>query len=61
MTNAPPPFRIEVKVRNNRIIRAREKLGHASARSAADALGVKYESWVRYESMADTPLNVEGG
>lgn len=56
-----PAFRIEVRVRNNRIIRARERLGHASGSAAAKALGVPYHSWVNFESMKETPLNADGG
>jgi RNA polymerase sigma factor (sigma-70 family) len=55
-----PPFRIEIKVRNNRIIRAREKLGYANASEAAKALKVHYHHWVQYESMAMSPLTTDG-
>ncbi len=57
---AVPAFRIEVRVRNNRIIRARERLGHASGAAAAKALGIPYHSWVNYESMKESPLNADG-
>ena len=56
-----PAFRIEIRVRNNRIIRARERLGHASGSAAAKALGIPYHSWVNYESLKETPLNESGG
>jgi len=52
----PPEFRVEIRVRNNRLIRARERLGYKSAKAAADALNLTYGILVSYETMAETPL-----
>lgn len=50
-----PEFRVTVKVRNNRLIRAREDLG-MSAPKLAKAAGVSHGTYVRYESMSETPI-----
>jgi DNA-directed RNA polymerase specialized sigma24 family protein len=56
----PPEFRVEIRVRNNRIIRARERLGHKSAKAAAAALGLQYGHFCSYEAMTETPLKKDG-
>lgn len=55
-----PEFRVEIKLRNNRIIKARELLGYKSANEAAEKLGLSYGVFVRYESFKLSPLQVDG-
>lgn len=55
------PFRIEARLRNNRIARAREALGFASVRAAATGLGLPYQQFVRYEALADSPWSTHDG
>ena len=60
MTSQPPSYRIEMRVRNNRLIRARELLGYKSAMEAAEALKVPYHDLVTFESFAKSPLRRNG-
>lgn len=48
-------FRIDAKLRNNRIIRAREVLGYTTCAEAARALGLSYHELVKYEALAQSP------
>lgn len=47
------------RVPNRRITRARERLGHKTQRSAAAAVGVAYETFVRFEN-GQKPVDTEG-
>ena len=60
MTSQPPSYRIEMRVRNNRLIRARELLGYKSAMEAAEALKVPYHDLVTFESFTKSPLRRNG-
>lgn len=57
------PLRVVAKLRNNRLVTAREALGYATAAEAARALGLPYGILVGYECLADSPrsLRAEGG
>jgi len=61
VSEKPPSYRVEMRVRNNRIIRARELLGYTTAASAAEALKVNYHDLVSFESFAKSPLQRNGG
>lgn len=54
------PFRVRAQVRNNRMIRARERLGYASAKVAATALQVPYEALVQFEALKISPTGARG-
>lgn len=47
-------FRLQMKLRNNRLIEAREALG-LSAPKAADVIGVAYGLLIRYEALSADP------
>jgi DNA-directed RNA polymerase specialized sigma24 family protein len=49
------PFRVQAKLRNNRLIKARELLGYKSPRDAADALGLSYATILDYEGLKLSP------
>ena len=53
-------FRIEIKVRNNLLIRARER-ARLSCAMAADKIGVSYTLLNGYESLRRSPLNARSG
>lgn len=59
MSTLPPPFRLVAKLRNNRLIRAREALG-LSCPQAAKAIGVCYAALVQLEGMQESPVGVTG-
>ncbi len=48
-------FRLDMRLRNNRLITARETRGFASAKAAADALGVSYQTLNDYECLRRSP------
>lgn len=54
------PFRVSLRLHNNRMIRARERLGFASAKKAADALGISYPAYVELENFRTSPLDSQG-
>jgi hypothetical protein len=49
------PLRVVAKLRNNRLIRAREELGLMSAKAAADRFGIDYGRLVKYEGLKEDP------
>jgi DNA-directed RNA polymerase specialized sigma24 family protein len=53
-------FRVTAKIRNNRLIEAREALGYKTAREAAEKLGLPYSTLVGYETLHETPRNRRG-
>lgn len=55
------PFRVEAKLRNNRLVRARELCGYANAKAAAAASGVSYSIWIHYEALQATPWRKRAG
>jgi hypothetical protein len=55
------PFRVEMRLRNNRLIRAREALGYMTAKAAADALGLPYSDLVSYETLYVSPWSKRHG
>jgi hypothetical protein len=55
MTPPSKTFRVDARIRNNLLIKAREALGYKSASQAAQAIGVAYGCLVRYESLSDSP------
>mgnify|MGYP001565051675 CR=1 FL=1 len=58
------PFRVVARLRNNRLIRAREALGYASCRQAVEKIGVSYTTLINYESLSKSPWDErakEGG
>jgi lambda repressor-like predicted transcriptional regulator len=55
------PLRVVAKLRNNRLIRAREELGLMSAKAAADKLGVDYQMLIRYEGLKVDPWDCRRG
>lgn len=57
--NEIAPLRLISKLRNNRMIRAREYLG-MSGPQISEAIGVSYGSWVSLESLKDSPLRPNG-
>ena len=54
------PLRAVFRVKNNRIIRAREALGYSSIASACRASGIQTTSWCCLETMHDSPLRKNG-
>jgi hypothetical protein len=58
--NRDPTFRLDIRVRNNRLIRARERLGHINTAAAAKALGLCYPQLIVYESMKESPIAKDG-
>lgn len=54
------PFRITVRLHNNRIIRARERLGWKSQAEACRATGYHGSNWCALESMKDSPVDRNG-
>jgi hypothetical protein len=52
--NLGRPFRVQAKLRNNRLIKARELLGYKTTKAAADALGLNYSMLVGYEGLKET-------
>jgi len=59
--NTTKTFRVDARIRNNLLIKAREALGHKTAAEAARALGVSYISLVGYEALSDSPWRKQGG
>ncbi len=55
---SPQASRI-TRVRNRRIVEARERLGHSTMRAAAEAVGVAYETFVRFEHGDIDPLGAD--
>ncbi len=53
------PFRVIAKLRNGRLIRAREQLGIMSTRIAAEKIGIKYQTLLSFESLANAPWNTK--
>lgn len=53
------PLRLISKLRNNRMIRAREALG-MSGPQIAEAIGVSYSVWILLESLKESPLRADG-
>ena len=60
MTMAAKTFRVDAKLRNNLLIRAREALGYKNAVQAAEALGLSYPSLIGYEGLVDLPWRTNG-
>jgi RNA polymerase sigma factor (sigma-70 family) len=54
------PFRVGAKLRNNRLIKAREDLGHLTARSAATVLDLNYSVLVSFETLYSRPWTRSG-
>ena len=54
------PFRVVAKLRNNRLIKAREELG-LTTKQAAEAIGVSYSALITYESLSVSPWSKRGG
>lgn len=50
------PLRLDLKVRNNRLIKLREQL-NLKASQAAEAIGVRYELLLQYESLQQKPFS----
>lgn len=53
------PLRLISKLRNNRMILAREALG-MSGPKIAEAIGVPYSAWILLESLKESPLRADG-
>lgn len=54
------PFRIVAKLRNNRLIKAREILGYFSTRIAADTIGIAYPTLLDFEAFRRSPWGKYG-
>ncbi len=54
------PLRVEVRLRNNRLIRLREDLGYTSAKKFADWAKLSYGKYVQLENMRTSPLGKNG-
>lgn len=46
-----PAARLVVRVKNNRLIRAREEMGYTTQKAAADATGVNHQTWSGLECL----------
>ena len=57
----PKTFRVDARIRNNLLIKAREALGYYSAGSASKALGISYQPLVCYEALTYPPRSVKTG
>ena len=53
-------FRVDARLRNNLLIKAREALGFTSAASAAKALELPYPAIVQYEALSKSPWGKKG-
>lgn len=53
-------FRVVAKLRNNRLIKAREELG-LGCRQAAEQMGISYGLLIGYESLKHEPWSARGG
>lgn len=53
-------LRVDAKLRNNLLIKAREALGFQSAAEAARGLGLPYAMLVSYETLYRTPWRLDG-
>lgn len=53
----PKPLRLEVRLRNNRLIRAREAAGYATQTDAAKALGIVPNTLCNLENLKLSPWN----
>jgi RNA polymerase sigma factor (sigma-70 family) len=60
MPDQPLPFRLDIRVRNNRLIKARERLGYKSAPEAAQACGISYTTLNHLEGFKISPLQTDG-
>jgi RNA polymerase sigma factor (sigma-70 family) len=61
MTDLPPALRVQIKLSNNRLIRARERLGYKSAKEASESTKAAcYGVWVAYENFRESPLTSDG-
>lgn len=52
----PKPFRLELRLRNNRLITARERLGYKTAKAASSNLDLNYGLLCSYERMEKSPV-----
>jgi RNA polymerase sigma factor (sigma-70 family) len=57
---SPKEFRVEVRLRNNRLITYREQLG-LKPREMAERIGVSYGTLLRYEGLRKNPVAKWGG
>lgn len=48
-------LRVDLKIRNNRLIELREKMGLSPAQAAKQA-GITYQLWLQYESLSHNPV-----
>lgn len=55
-----PTFRLTVRLHNNRLIKAVERLGFTSTRQAAQSLGVHYSTLCALERFQHSPLKKDG-
>lgn len=55
-----PTFRLDIRIRNNRIIRARERLGYDTQAAAERGLGLSRGVLCGYESFRESPLSNDG-
>ena len=53
------PFRVRIRVYNNRLIKARERLGYMSAKAAADAFGFRYDTLRKLEKFEQKPVGAQ--
>lgn len=53
-------FRVDVKIKNNRLIAAREERG-LSAPQLCAAAGIVYSNYIRIESLQDSPISKRTG
>lgn len=53
-------FRVDARLRNNLLIKAREALGYKSCPKAAAAIGISYGVLVQYESLKRSPWRADG-
>lgn len=55
------PFRLTLTLHNNRIIKARERLGWMTQAEACRATGIRATDWSKLESMGGSPIGDRGG
>lgn len=55
-----PPFRVEARIKNNRLIKARVEAGYATIASAARAIGISNTTLCGFETLRESPRDAKG-
>ena len=55
------PFRIEARLKNNRLIKVRQALGFVTVKAAAETMGVKQGTLGAFETLHRSPISTKTG